>query len=164
MKPTLSLAFRATTPLRLHPTLRLVPPQLFRTPPLRDPFEPSDKPEWQIREEKIEMWRRGEWTDELSTPPGLNLSMPYKEALRLGKVRPSSFIVNKNDADDQMGWVEQGRHIDELSEDVTSQTSAQGDDGNGHGKKDGDDTIQSLPVKKKVPAANVFWTDNLRML
>ena len=96
MIPTLSLAFRATTPLRLHPTLRLVPPQLFRTPPLRDPFEPSDKPEWQIREEKIEMWRRGEWTDELSTPPGLNLSMPYKEALRLGKVRPSSFAVNEN--------------------------------------------------------------------
>jgi hypothetical protein len=65
-----------------------------------------------------------------------------------------------------MGWVEQGKYIDELSEDVTSQTSAQGDDGNGHGKKHGDDTktIQSMPVKKKVPAANVFWADNLRML
>lgn len=63
-----------------------------------------------------------------------------------------------------MGWVEQGKYIDELSEDVTTQTSAQGDDGNGSGKKDGDDTAHSMPVKKKVPAANVFWADNLRML
>ena len=46
--------------------------------------------------------------------------------------------------------------------DITSQLSSNGND-DSHNKKGGD-KMDGMPVKKKVPAANVFWTDHLRML
>jgi len=46
--------------------------------------------------------------------------------------------------------------------DITSQLNSNGND-DSHNKKGGD-KMDGMPVKKKVPAANVFWTDHLRML
>jgi len=48
--------------------------------------------------------------------------------------------------------------------DITSQLNSHGNDnGDNHNKKGGD-KMDGMPIKKKVPAANVFWTDHLRML
>ena len=48
--------------------------------------------------------------------------------------------------------------------DITSQLNSHGNDnGDNHNKKWGD-KMDGMPIKKKVPAANVFWTDHLRML
>lgn len=48
--------------------------------------------------------------------------------------------------------------------DITSQLNSHGNDnGDNHNKKGGD-KMDGMPIKKKVPAPNVFWTDHLRML
>jgi len=59
-------------------------------------------------------------------------------------------------------------HNNESESPITSGLSSQdNNDGSDHGKKSGDGNIEdgvTMPNKEKVPAANVFWTDHLRML